>query len=119
MRPTQTASHATIIPSGNQFVAGRNQYNHPRRYANVHPPGKWARNDLEKADILAEHLQEVFMPHNNAPGQDVMSYLIEHSHPKFFTFMELIQAIKSLKTNKAPDMTTSQLHFFNNCPERD
>jgi hypothetical protein len=48
-----------------------------------------------------------------------MSFLIEPvqqpSHPKFFTFKELIQASNQTRRQ---DMTTSQ-HFFNNYPEKD
>jgi hypothetical protein len=36
-----------------------------RKYST--PPGPWAKRDKEKADLFAEHLSEVFSPHNNDP----------------------------------------------------
>jgi hypothetical protein len=36
-----------------------------RKYST--PPGPWAKSDKEKADLYAEHLSEVFSPHNNDP----------------------------------------------------
>ena len=32
---------------------------------NTIPPGPWAKSDKEKADLFAEHLSEVFTPHNS------------------------------------------------------
>ena len=32
---------------------------------NTNPPGPWAKNDQEKAELFAEHLTEVFTPLNN------------------------------------------------------
>jgi hypothetical protein len=43
------------------------------------PPGDCARRDKEKTDLFAEHLQEVFTPHNNIRGQEVDSFLNEPS----------------------------------------
>jgi hypothetical protein len=31
------------------------------------PPGPWAKSDKEKGDLFAEHVSEVFSPHNNDP----------------------------------------------------
>jgi hypothetical protein len=36
-----------------------------RKYST--PPGPWAKSDKEKTDLFAEHLSEVFSPHNNDP----------------------------------------------------
>jgi hypothetical protein len=38
---------------------------------NTLPPGPWAKNDTEKAELLANHLAEVFTQHNNSPDQEV------------------------------------------------
>jgi hypothetical protein len=39
------------------------------------PPGPWAKSDKEKAEIFAEHLSEVFSPHNNDQDQEVQQDL--------------------------------------------
>jgi hypothetical protein len=36
-----------------------------RKYST--PPGPWSKRDKEKAYLFAEHLSEVFSPHNNNP----------------------------------------------------
>ena len=40
-----------------------------RKYST--PPGPWAKSDKEKAELFAEHLSEVFSPHNNDQDQEV------------------------------------------------
>jgi hypothetical protein len=40
-----------------------------RKYSTL--PGPWAKSDKEKAEIFAEHLSEVFSPHNNDQNQKV------------------------------------------------
>ncbi|PNF15234.1 hypothetical protein B7P43_G13441 [Cryptotermes secundus] len=70
------------------------------------PPGNWARSDKEKADLLAQHLQEVFTPHNNNQVQEVNSLLNEpiqkHQRPKLFTLKEMQETINTLKPKQAP-----------------
>jgi hypothetical protein len=68
------------------------------------PPGQWAKNDKEKAYLFAEHISEVFCPHNNDPDEEV-----EHELPtpiqspkrlKAFTLQELKDVIKTLNQTK-------------------
>ena len=40
-----------------------------RKYST--PPGPWAESDKKIDGIFAEHLSEVFSPHNNDQDQDV------------------------------------------------
>jgi hypothetical protein len=35
------------------------------------PPGPWTKGKKEKAELFAEHLAEVFSPHNNEQDQEV------------------------------------------------
>jgi hypothetical protein len=64
------------------------------------PPGPWAKSDKEKADLFAEHLSEVFTPHNNDLDQDVEQDLATHiqppEHVKAFTLKELKNKIEML-----------------------
>jgi hypothetical protein len=70
------------------------------------PPGDWARSDQEKADLFAEHLQEVFTPHNNNQMPEADSFLNEPSQKyqrlKPFSLKELQETINTLKPKKAP-----------------
>jgi hypothetical protein len=47
-----------------------------RNYAT--PPGPWVKSDNEKFGIFAEHLSEVFSPHNNDQDQEVEQDLAMH-----------------------------------------
>jgi hypothetical protein len=57
------------------------------------PPGPWAKSNKERADFFAEHLSEVFTPHNNYLDQDVERDLATNIQPpehlKAFTLKEL------------------------------
>jgi hypothetical protein len=57
------------------------------------PPGPWAKSDKEKADLFAEHLSEVFSPHNKDQDQDVERDLTTHTQPprnlQAFTLREI------------------------------
>jgi hypothetical protein len=65
-----------------------------------------ARSDKEKPDLFAEHLQEVFTPHNNNQVQEVDSFLNEPTQTqqrlKLFTLKEIHDVINTIKTRKAP-----------------
>jgi len=49
---------------------------HPPIHKNTIPPGPWAKSDKEKADLFAEHLSEVFTPHNNVQNHEVEQELV-------------------------------------------
>jgi hypothetical protein len=65
---------------------------------NITPPGPWAKSDTEKVELLANHLAEVFTPHDNLPDPEVERELANHSQPtqaiRVFTIRELILVIK-------------------------
>jgi len=79
------------------------------------PPGPLAKRDKEKADLFAEHLREVFIPHNNDLDRDVERDLAKHIQPpehlKAFTLKELKNEIKMLHPRRAPgiDPITAQM----------
>jgi len=60
---------------------------------NSTPPGLWTKSDKEKADLFAEHLSEVFSPHNNDPNpeveQDLATPIHQHERLKPFTLNEI------------------------------
>jgi hypothetical protein len=79
------------------------------------PPGPWAKSDKEKADLFAEHLSEVFSPHNNDPNQEVEQDLAnpihQHESHKPFTLKEIKNEITKLNHKKAPgiDLITAKV----------
>ena len=79
------------------------------------PPGPWAKSDKQKAHLFAEHLSEVFTPHNNDLDQDVERDLATHIQPpehlKAFTLKELKNKIKTLHPRRATgiDLITAQM----------
>jgi len=79
------------------------------------PPGPWAKSDKEKADLFAEHLSEVFSPHNSDQDQDVERDLAKHTQPpenlQAFTLREIKNEITMLNSRRAPgiDLITAQM----------
>jgi hypothetical protein len=82
---------------------------------NKHHPGPWAKSDIEKADLFAEYLSEVFTPHNIVSDVDIEQHLdlpipdcdyIRHITPK-----ELRYEISILSIKKTPgaDLITPTL----------
>ena len=73
---------------------------------NSTPPGPWAKNDKEKAKLFAEHLSEVFSPHNNDPNpeveQDLATPIHQHERLKPFTLNQIKNEIAKLNHKKAP-----------------
>jgi len=73
---------------------------------NTIPPGPWAKSDKEKADLFAEHLSEVFTPHNNHQNQKVEQELEipiqQQDRLKPLTLKEIKNEIKKLNHKKAP-----------------
>jgi hypothetical protein len=79
------------------------------------PLGPWAKSDKEKDKLFAEHLSEVFSPHNNDQDQEVKQDLATHiqlqEHLKAFTLKEIKDEIKMLNQKKAPglDLITARM----------
>jgi CRISPR/Cas system-associated protein Cas5 (RAMP superfamily) len=44
------------------------------------PPGPWTKCDQENVELFAEHLSEVFSPHNNEQDQEVEQELATPIH---------------------------------------
>jgi len=82
---------------------------------NITPPGPWAKSDKEKADLFAEHLSEVFTPHNNNQSQEVeqelKSLIHQQDRLKPFTLKDIKNGIKKLNNKKAPgiDLITATM----------
>ena len=70
------------------------------------PQGGWARSPIEKANLFAKHLSNVFKPHSSKIAADITEYL----HSPFqmtppiepFTSVEIIELIRRLNPRKAP-----------------
>ena len=84
-----------------------------RKYST--PPGPWAKTDREKAELLAEHLFDVFSPHNNDQDQEVEQDLAtpiqSQERLKVFTLKEIKGEIKMLNQTNAPglDLITARM----------
>ena len=69
------------------------------------PPGPWAKSDKEKAELFAEHLSDVFSPHNNDLDQEVERDLITPIQSQeclqTFTLKEIHQNVKSKKGTRS------------------
>jgi hypothetical protein len=70
--------------------------------------GPWAKSNKEKAELLAEHLSEVFSPHNNDQDQEVEQDLATPTEMqvclKVVTLKELPNEIKMLNQINTPDL---------------
>jgi len=64
------------------------------------PPRPWAKNDKEKAELCAEHLPEVFSPHNKGQDreveQDLATPIQSQEGLKAFNLKEIKDEIKML-----------------------
>jgi hypothetical protein len=58
-----------IILFGNLSNIGDNPKTSPPICKYSTPPEPWAKSDKEKTELFAEHLSEVFSPHNNDQDQ--------------------------------------------------
>jgi hypothetical protein len=78
-------------------------------------PGPWAKSDKKKADLFAEHLSEVFTPHNSDQDQEVEQALATHIQPQeslpASTLREIQNEIRILNPHRAPgiDLITAQM----------
>jgi len=82
---------------------------------NTTPPGPWAKSDSEKVQLFANHLAEVFTPHDNSPNPEVEREIAALTQPtekiQVFTLQELILVIKQLHPHRAPasDLISAQM----------
>lgn len=79
------------------------------------PPGPWAKSNKEKADLFAEHLTEVFKPHDNDQVQEVEQELAlpinQRERLTLITPKEIKDEINHLNEKKAPgtDLITATM----------
>jgi hypothetical protein len=82
---------------------------------NSTPPGPWAKSDLEKAQLFANHLGEVFTPYDNNQDPEVEREIATPIQPsdtlRVFTLSELKDEIKMLNPHRAPgiDLITARM----------
>jgi len=90
-----------------------------RKYST--PPGPWARSDKKKAELFAEHLSEVFSPHNNDQDQEVEQDLAtpiqSQERLKAFTLKEIKNEIKKINHKKAPDIGLISAKMLKELPQ--
>ena len=86
------------------------------------PPGPWAKSDKEKADLFAEHLPEVFTPHNNDQNQDVEQELEnpiqQQDGLKPLTLKEIKNEIKKLNYKKASGIDLITATMLKELPQK-
>jgi len=84
----------------------------PIRKNNI-PPGPWVKSDTEEVELFANHLAELFTPHNS-PDPEVEREIASHKQHKVkmqvFTLRELTLVFK-LHPHRAPgsDLVTAQM----------
>jgi hypothetical protein len=87
---------------------------------NSTPPGPWAKRDIEKAELFATHLSEVYTPRDNTRDPDVERELATHTHPsehlQAFTLRELQLEIKLLNPHRAPCIDLITAHVLQERP---
>ena len=64
------------------------------------PQGGWARSPIEKANLFAKHLTEVFKPHSSIAAADVTEYLQMSTPIESFTSAEIIEPFSRLNPKK-------------------
>jgi hypothetical protein len=83
--------------------------------------GPWAKSDKEKADLFAEHLSEVFSPHNNDQDQEVEQDLAtpiqSQERLKVYTLKEIKDEIKMLNHKKAPGFNLITARMLKELPK--
>jgi hypothetical protein len=90
-----------------------------RKYST--PPEKKKKTDREKAELLAEHLFDVFSPHNNDQDQEVEQDLAtpiqSQEHLKAFILKEIIDEIKMLNQKKVPGLNLITARMLKELPK--
>ena len=70
------------------------------------PQGEWARSPIEKANLFADYLSNVFKSHSSNTAPEITEYLhssLQMSPPiKPFTSLEVTELIHRLNPRKAP-----------------
>ena len=98
--PTPT-THYRRLP-GNSGVPPPPQIIPPIRC----PQGGWVRSPIEKANLFANYLSNIFKPHSSNTAPEITEYLhspFQMSPPiKPFTSLEVTELIHRLNTRKAP-----------------
>jgi len=80
---------------------------------NTRPPGPWTKSDTEGATLFANHLAEVYKPHDDTPDPEILRKLAIHAQhtekSRAFTIGELKGVIKRLHPRKTPgpDLVTT------------
>ena len=69
------------------------------------PQGGWAHSPIEKANLFANHLSNVFKPHSSEIAAEITEYLhspFQMSSPiELFTSVEVLELIRRLNPRKA------------------
>lgn len=79
------------------------------------PPGPWAKSDKQKADLFAEHLSQVFTPHDDDKDQEIEEQLNAATYVqqriKSISLSEIKEEIKMLNPKKSPglDLITAKM----------
>ena len=78
----------------------------PPIHKNGTPPGPWAKSDVEKVELFARHLAEVFSPHDKTLDQELENKLAANSTDSeklsAFTTDDIIRVLHKLHPLKAP-----------------
>lgn len=79
--------------------------------------GNWARNDLEKAEAFASHLQETFQSHPSETDDFQAPIVVQESDEiQHFSLSEVLAEIKKLKPGKSPGFDLITADVLKNLP---
>jgi hypothetical protein len=77
--PTSPLLNATITPSANHSNQGKKHKHHSLRFVKFNIPETLGQEDSEKVELFANHLTEVFTPHDNTLDPEVERELAAHT----------------------------------------
>jgi hypothetical protein len=112
---------ATTTQFGSQLDQGKKpQTPLPPIRKNTLPPGLWAKSDTKKVELFANHLAEVFTPHDKSPDPEVERETAADTQTtekmQVFTLRELTHVIKTLHPHKAPGSDLITAHMLQEMP---
>lgn len=80
--------------------------------------GSWARQDKEKAELFAQHLATVFLPHDIQSNVNITPTYQPNQEFKRITPMEIAQEIDKLNSKKAPGIDEISPGLFKELPRK-
>jgi hypothetical protein len=111
-----------ILFGGGEGEIGENPKQHQPQYANIQHLWDHGQKVTRKTLLIAEHLSEVFSPHNNDQAheveQDLATPIQSQEHLRAFTLKEIKYEIKMLNQIKAPGLDLIPARMLKELPNK-